>query len=395
MFTLIVVTLTWTLTSVMADSNQVVNKEKVLVFGGNGFIGSDLVSNLIQKKEYDIYIVSRGNWYFDSEQRIKPFVTNFICDRENSDLDYCTELMNLIETTEQFKYVFDFSAYKPEVLEASVEVLQGKVGLYVYISTDSVYEVCENKTLENNGLSREIDAIRPKEEHEIDRLNELDEYGNEKLSGEEVITGQRTAGGIPYLIVRLPDVLGPRDTTERIWTYIMWIQFYDFIKIPIYIPPPIRDFKCSFVYVKDVTKAIFHLLDKGVKDEIYNIGFDQVYTLEELIRTLAGLLGQNVQFDYEDSRKSFNFFPSVSRGGIDTSKLKETGFTPTDFLGAMNETIEFYKEAFYTHTSERDDVIHQMTKLILGRERKGEFLKYIDRLTHEREGLLKFTHTEL
>jgi len=48
------------------------------------------------------------------------------------------------------------------------------------------------------------------------------------------------------------------------------------------------------------------------------------------------------------------------------------------------ETVEFYKEAFYAHESERDDVVHQMTKYVIGRERKGEFLKLIDRVTAEK-----------
>jgi dTDP-4-dehydrorhamnose reductase len=160
-------------------------REKVLVFGGNGLMGSELVAVLIDRNEYDLFLISRGNWYFDSETRIKPFVTHLVCDREGSDLEYCTELMQLISEN-TFRLVVDFSAYKPEVLQESVEALKGKTDLYVYISSDSIYEVCEGRAEVNGGLSRETDAVRPQTEEEQDRLNDLDEYGNEKLTGEEV-----------------------------------------------------------------------------------------------------------------------------------------------------------------------------------------------------------------
>jgi len=164
-------------------------RDKVLVFGGNGFIGSELVHTLLQKDAFDISIVSRGNWYFDSETRIKPFVHHITCDRENSDLEYCTELIKLIDES-HFKYIFDFSAYKPEVLLQSVDILNNKTDLYVYISSDSIYEVCEDPGEYNGGLSKESDGVRPESEDERDRLNDADEYGNEKLLGEEVRNSQ-------------------------------------------------------------------------------------------------------------------------------------------------------------------------------------------------------------
>ena len=46
-----------------------------------------------------------------------------------------------------------------------------------------------------------------------------------------MLVDNRERGGMKYLIFRLPDVVGPRDTTDRWWTYQMWVQFYDFIKV--------------------------------------------------------------------------------------------------------------------------------------------------------------------
>jgi hypothetical protein len=53
---------------------------------------------------------------------------------------------------------------------------------------------------------------------------------------------------------------------------------------------------------------------------------------------------------------------------------------------SFQETVEYYKAAFFTQTSERDDAVHQMTKYVLGRERKGEFLRFIDQVTENGTG---------
>ncbi|CAG7720176.1 unnamed protein product, partial [Allacma fusca] len=51
-----------------------------------------------------------------------------------------------------------------------------------------------------------------------------DSYGDQKLAGEEVLIENNKATGMKFLIFRLADVIGPRDTTDRWWTYQMWIQ---------------------------------------------------------------------------------------------------------------------------------------------------------------------------
>ena len=45
------------------------------------------------------------------------------------------------------------------------------------------------------------------------------------------------------------------------------------------------------------------------------------------------------------------------------------------------ETVPFYKEGFYKYTSERDDTVHQLTRYVVPRHKKGDFLKLIDELT--------------
>ena len=49
--------------------------------------------------------------------------------------------MNVINETDIFDVVLDFSGYEPKWIHDNCQVLKDKVGVYIYISTDSVYEV--------------------------------------------------------------------------------------------------------------------------------------------------------------------------------------------------------------------------------------------------------------
>lgn len=66
------------LTFGMADAR----KTKLLVFGGNGFIGGESVAELLALNAFDITVVNRGRSNdFDSNIRVRPFVKTINIDR--------------------------------------------------------------------------------------------------------------------------------------------------------------------------------------------------------------------------------------------------------------------------------------------------------------------------
>lgn len=62
----------------MADKTMT----KILVFGGNGFLGGETVVELLALNTFDITVINRGNWKnYDSNIRIRPFVKTINIDR--------------------------------------------------------------------------------------------------------------------------------------------------------------------------------------------------------------------------------------------------------------------------------------------------------------------------
>ena len=159
-------------------------KKKILIFGGTGFIGAEVVECLLNNNsDYDITLVNRGHWKdWDLDSRIKSRLTKFIiCDREKEYLKDFLDIENF-----DYDYVIDFSAYKSKSIRNSLKgVPTEKIKMYILISTDSVYEVSDfsqdQKSEDGYYYIKETDSIRPSSENERTRLKKFDSYGHHKF----------------------------------------------------------------------------------------------------------------------------------------------------------------------------------------------------------------------
>ncbi|XP_014673838.1 PREDICTED: uncharacterized protein LOC106814077 isoform X2 [Priapulus caudatus] len=339
--------------------------QNVLVFGGNGLMGSATVTALRRyAPDANIFIVNRGNWYWDTSEIVKPYVTHVRCDRQS--LVDCAAMRK--HENVLFDLVVDFSGYRPSFIRSATQLLKGRVGLYVYMSTDSVYEVSIDKT--HDGLSVETDAIRPEAAEERRRLNEADSYGHEKFQGEEELAAQvNKYGGFPYVVLRLPDVIGPRDNTGRFWPYQMWIKYQQFLETPITLPSDIAGQPMSLVFSEDVARAVIDSWQAGKKvhNQAINLGFDEDTSLMNFLQRIQRHLGvKDGDASYELVPSCVHLFPSVTRGPVDISKAKNLiGWQPTSLDDAISKTVQFYNAAETRFASERDDVFEDLSRWVI------------------------------
>ena len=347
---------------------------KILVFGGNGFIGAETVKILLDSGDADVTVVNRGlSWDWDTPSTIKPRVRCIHADRDEP-------LSEFPELCEYVKEVFhdvtiDFSGYSPVAVKETIRLLTGRTDLYMYISSDSVYEVCQEK--EHCGPSKETDAIRPAEESDRKKARRRDSYGDDKLSAEEVLMEhcKSTNSGLSYVILRLADVIGPKDSTNRFWQYQIWIEMASTCKdLSVSIP---RKYECcplSFVFSADVAKLITKIVHtteasrQKILNQSYNLACSENLTLPEFLQKIKISLGlQNDKLDIltEDGDQVPQIYPSVDRGPIDITKAKSTlNWLPTPIDSAAHKTVEFYKEVVKKKlfVRERKDVYRDLKK---------------------------------
>jgi len=362
-------------------------KKKILSFGGNGMIGSNTLETLIATNKYDITLVSRGSWPFDTSTSIKPYVNHVFCDRDIG-LENCGTLVEDISNTTEYYAVLDFSGFLPSWIEDAVKVLKGKVRVYVYVSSDSVYEVCEDgEPLGKYGKLVETDAVRPFDDNIMRKLNAEDEYGDEKLGGEEVLVNQAVmdedgdGDSFPYVILRYADVIGRRDATDRFATYVMWAMLQqmppaDPDDIPN--PAPVPDFhvpnnileRSSITYVSDATQSILssiYMPDSW--NEAYNIASAQIFNVTnaiEMIATSVYTSQYQNKINYKpkvikvDADDGIAMYPSVTRGPVNIEKaITKLKFRPTPMNQIISNTVDWYLEIFESDLNYRDVVIEE------------------------------------
>ena len=105
-------------------------KPNVLVFGGNGFLGSETVNNLIEAG-LPVTVVNRGGKYWDSQERIFSKVKAIKCDRSKP-LQFEEECPELVAEMKEnkFDFVIDFSVKTPYAMNATLRNLNKKVSEY-------------------------------------------------------------------------------------------------------------------------------------------------------------------------------------------------------------------------------------------------------------------------
>lgn len=223
------------------------NSEKpaVLVLGGTKFMGKAFVGEVLDKAR--VCVVNRGKTYWAAD----PFadrVARVRADRDES----ATFASSVREATRRlgsdWDCVVDFSGFTGEDVKASLTGLAGAFKMYIYISSDSIYEVSawaydkwKPRRSSSGGYETSVSehlANRPEDKEQQDVLNNADSYGHEKLQGEERLL-QDLPPGRRGLILRLPDVIGPFDSTHRLWAYWHWLRVGE-MGAP---PPQVQSYK--------------------------------------------------------------------------------------------------------------------------------------------------------
>eukprot|EP00435_Cladocopium_sp_Y103_P062257 s637_g23.t2 len=349
-------------------------KPAVLVLGGTKFMGKAFVGEMLGKAR--ICVVNRGKTYWAAD----PFADQVARVRADRD-DGAEFAQRVAEATRrlggEWDCVVDFSGFSGHDVEAALKGLGGAFQLYVYISSDSIYEVSswayekwkprrsahgsyETSVCEHSGA-------RPENQEQQDFLNNSDSYGHEKLQGEERLV-QGLPAGRRCLVLRLPDVIGPFDSTHRLWAYWHWLRAGE-VGAP---PPQIQSYKrkrkmfdsegleisqaagdcqLAVVYSSDVAKFLARFILQPPNDksmEVINLCCDEQLQLSEFLERLflaAG--GDRKRPRLAPDKNPKLYLPSVDRPwplSCERAK-KEYGFQATPLDDVLAACVDFFEDS--------------------------------------------------
>lgn len=107
-------------------------------------MGKELLSMLSKEEDYEVHFINRGKNYWNREVDNIPNIHFTYANREDKKdftevLRYLTKKLQIAS----WEAVIDFSCYKYSSVKCVYDALRGMVNLYVFISTDSIYDVCD------------------------------------------------------------------------------------------------------------------------------------------------------------------------------------------------------------------------------------------------------------
>jgi nucleoside-diphosphate-sugar epimerase len=243
-----------------------------LIIGGTRNLGPSIVQALLRDR-HEVTVLNRGQTADDLPQEVE---------RLRADRTDPAQLKRALSGSRAFDLVIDTTLYTGPEAEATVEVMAGRVGRYVLLSTGQVYLVRlgVKRPYKEEDYPGPVMA-EPAKSDESTYENWL--YGFNKRAAEDVFARAWTGQKFACTSLRLPMVNSERDHYDRIYGYFLRLQDGGPILIPEGDGLPVRH-----VYGEDVAQAILCLASSDLgKGRAYNIGQDETLSLEECLKMLA------------------------------------------------------------------------------------------------------------
>jgi nucleoside-diphosphate-sugar epimerase len=305
---------------------------KYLVTGGAGFIGSNIVEELVKKGE-DVRVLD--NLSTGNEENLAPFMDKieFIKGdiRSESDVKKAVDGMDFVIHQAALRSVAkSVEAPVPTndvnvwgTLNMLLIAEENKIKRFVYASSSSAYGDCE--------VFPQSEKLCP---------DPISPYAVSKLAGEHYARMFAKTMDLETVSLRYFNVFGPRQNPESKYSAV----------IPAFIEKYVKDEPCvidgtgeqsrDFTYVKNVVDAnIASCHAEGVSGMVFNVACGESYSVNETARAIGEIMGKDIPPVFGPKRKG-----DVLKTYADITALKEKlGVTPAvDFYEGLKRTVAWF-----------------------------------------------------
>ena len=329
---------------------------KILVTGGLGFIGSNLIRILL-KQNFQVINIDKIS-----------YASNFYNTKEFSqNKDYKFIKCNIINKN---KLDFIFKKFKPDCifnLAAETHVDRSIDGPKNFIDSNiiGVFNILESfkKYSSTNKKSRLIHVstdevygdITKGRSKESDAYNPSSPYSATKASSDHLVSSYIRTYKIPAIVTNCSNNYGPRQHPEKLIPKIIY-NIINNHNLPIYDKGKNSR---EWIYVDDHCDALIKIYKKGKIGEFYNIGsnynLDNITVVKKIITTAKKniTIGKNVKIIFVKDRPGHD-----KRYAINSNKLIKTlKWKPKiNFIDGLEKTFLWYlnNQKFYSKLNKKD-----------------------------------------
>lgn len=305
---------------------------KILVTGIYGFIGSQLINQLLMEG-HQVTGFGRSTNQRNKKRLIDPCNKNLKIihgDLTGDITELCEDIDVVIHTAA--KTFVDHSIRTPmpfiqSNLVGTYNLLESarlnKVKRYIQVSTDEVYgSILEGSHTEKSPL------------------NPSNPYAATKAAADCLVQSYVKTYGLDAIITRTENNCGPFQHPQKAFPVFIRKALLN-EKLPVYGD---GKHKRMWIHVSDHCSALTFLIKNGVKGEIYNVAGDQELENIELAKYILKTLGKSE--DMIEYIPDHDIRPGHDRRyAIDSSKIRSLGWKPYMSLEeTLTTTIYWYKD---------------------------------------------------
>ena len=328
--------------------------KKIIITGGLGFIGSNLIDLLIKKK-YSVINIDKvtysSNFYNVKRYKDSKNYKFIKCDIGNKKIKkillkykpICifnlaaeTHVDRSIDNPNNFIQSNIVSVFK--LLEYFKEYSKKYKSKLIHISTDEVYgDILLGRSSENYPY------------------NPSSPYAASKAASDHLVNSYVKTYNLPAIITNCSNNYGPKQHPEKLIPKIIY-NIINNKTVPIY---GTGKNSREWIYVKDHCEALLKIFLKGKIGEFYNIGsnnnLNNLNVTKEILSYAQKLIkiGNKVKINFVKDRPGHDM-----RYALDSSKIKkQIGWYPkTTFKKGIKLTFEWYynNTSYYKSLSKKD-----------------------------------------
>ncbi len=322
---------------------------RLLVTGGAGFIGSNVVQFAVERPEIELLVNLDCLTYAGHLENLEPV---------SSQPKYCFERVDLRDKAATLKVVQQHQITHVMHLAAESHVDRSIAGPGDFIHTNIVgtfhlLEACR-AAWGNNFSGKRFHHISTDEVFgslgatgyftETTPYAPNSPYSASKAASDMLVRAYRHTYGFPAVITNCSNNFGPYQFPEK----LIPVVIQSVIKrkpIPVYGDGMnVRD----WLFVRDHVEALWEVLTRGRLGETYNIGGRNEWPNIRIVELICDLIDELAPEFGGKSRTLISFVPDRPghdrRYAIDSSKIeKELGWRPKyDFPSGLRETVQWY-----------------------------------------------------
>ena len=254
--------------------------EKVLITGGAGFIGSNLVDSILAKGSNVIVLDNFSTGRPQNLDHVADKIQLIKCDialpGEWQDLfkniDYVFHLAALADIVPSIE---NPDSYYQSNVSGTFNVLEAcrkhNVNKVVYSASSSCYGIPDEYP------TKETAEIRPQYP-----------YALTKYLGEQLVMHWYQVYNLPAVSLRFFNVYGPRSRTSGTYGAVFGVFLAQKLAGKPYTVVGDGTQTRDFTFVQDVVAAIIAAAESDISGEILNIGSDNTYSVNRLVELLSG-----------------------------------------------------------------------------------------------------------